>query len=241
VKKSIVLIDESKHNCKKFLQFFEPYFMIELHTNGLQGLISAVELRPSVVIINHSLLNVNSLELCRSIRQQLNTIIIIVGDDLDAAEIVKYYRAGANDVYVGQPHFDILHCKMNVMLNLESHIKSDEAGEHRVGSLVLNRENFKVEYENKELGFTKKEFSILWYLAGRQGSVVSREDLIKGVWSYAHLEDDRMIDTHLNRIRKKFKQYHIDLLIKTVWGIGYTLQTEGKNEVEMAQLKRVAK
>ncbi|MHC0038275.1 response regulator transcription factor [Pseudoneobacillus sp. C159] len=240
MKKGIVLIDENRQNCKKFLQFFEPYFMIDLHTNGLQGLISAVELRPSVVVINHSLLNVNSLELCRSIRQQLNTIIIIVGDDLGDEDIVKYYRAGANDVYLGnQLNYAILHCKINVMLNLESHHKIDEAGEYRVGELVLRKENFKVEYEDKELGFTKKEFSILWYLAEKQGSVVSREDLIKGVWSYAHLEDDRMIDTHLNRIRKKFKQYHIDLMIKTVWGIGYTLQTEGKNEA--TPLKRVAK
>lgn len=231
MRKKLVFIEEDFLNCKKFLQFFESYFTVNSYQNGLQGLISAIELKPDVVIINHSLLNVNSLELCRQIQQQLNTIIIIVGGPLNEEQIIKYYKAGANDVYLQQMSYSILLCKINVLLGLESSRRNDDEKVFQFGSLILNKENYKVLYENKELNFTRKEFSIIWLLVQKQGTVVSREDLIKGVWSYAHLDDDRMIDTHLNRIRKKLKQHHINLKIKTVWGIGYTLENEEKSEV----------
>ena len=57
-----------------------------------------------------------------------------------------------------------------------------------------------------------------------KNQIVSRNELLKIVWSYDHLGDDRMIDTHLNRIRKKLHEYSQSIVIKTVWGIGYKLE-----------------
>jgi DNA-binding response OmpR family regulator len=92
---------------------------------------------------------------------------------------------------------------------------------------------FKVHYDKKVLNFTKKEFSILWTLVKKQDEVVTREELLRVVWSYEHLDDDRMIDTHLNRIRKKLKQNSININIKTVWGIGYKLHVDENETVDI--------
>jgi DNA-binding response OmpR family regulator len=226
VEKKILIIEEDNQSCTKLLQFFESYFSVNSYNNGLQGLISAIEWRPNVVIINHSLLNVNSIELCRQIRQKLQSIIVIIGKPLTEEQTIKYFEAGADDVLINPISYPILHCKIRVLLD---HIASKKSGEEEViqfGKLVMNRNNYKVHFEKKELNFTKKEFAILWILAKKQDVVVTREELLKVVWSYEHLDDDRMIDTHLNRIRKKLKQNQINLTIKTVWGIGYKLQGE---------------
>jgi DNA-binding response OmpR family regulator len=238
MRRRILLIEEDLQDCKKFAQFFDSYFSVSYFTNGLQGLISAIETKPNIVIINHSLLNVSSIELCRQIQQQLKTMIIITGDALSDEQMIKFYKAGANDV-IQQVSHAVLLCKINVLLNLDTVNKDDLQKVYHFGKLRLSKENYKVHYDNKELNFTRKEFSILWLLANKQDSVVSREELIKGVWSYAHLDDDRMIDTHLNRIRKKLKQQNINMLIKTVWGIGYILQSEMAN-TEAAPLKKIA-
>jgi DNA-binding response OmpR family regulator len=238
MRRRILLIEENLQNCKEFFQFFESYFSVSFFNNGLQGLISAVETKPNILILNHSLVNVNSVELCRQIQQQMNTIIIVVGEALTDEQIIKFYKAGANDV-IQHVSYPVLLCKLNVLLNLDSMKHKDEQKIYQFGKLRLNKETYKVYYDNKELTFTRKEFSILWLLANKPDSVVSREELIKGVWSYAHLDDDRMIDTHLNRIRKKLKQENINMLIKTVWGIGYILQSEQSN-TEVTPLKKIA-
>lgn len=73
----------------------------------------------------------------------------------------------------------------------------------------------------KKFCFTSTEFSILWLLVSKQDIVVTRSELVKVVWSYEHVDDDQMVDMHLNRLRKKLKQYEMNLSIKSVWVIGY--------------------
>ncbi|WP_053365179.1 response regulator transcription factor [Bacillus sp. FJAT-27245] len=232
MEKKILIIEEDSQRCAKLLQFFGSYFSVTSYNNGLQGLISAIEWRPNVVIINHSLIDVNSIELCRQIRQKFQTIIIILGKPLPEDQIIKYFEAGADDVVLNPISYPVLLCKIKVLLDLVSMKRSGEEEVIQFGKLKMNRNNYKVYHGKKELNFTKKEFAILWILAKKQDVVVTREELLKVVWSYEHLEDDRMIDTHLNRIRKKLKQNEVNLTIKTVWGIGYKLQNEEVDVVE---------
>ena len=230
MEKKILIIEEDMQSCVGLMQFFESNFSVNSYNNGLQGLISAIEWKPNVIIINHSLLNVNSLELCRQIRQKLQSIIVIIGKQLTEEQIIKYFNAGADAVEISPISYPVLHCKIRVLLDHTSSKGSNDDEIIQVGKLTMNRSAQKAHYGKKEMNVTKKEFLILWTLAQKQGSVVTREELLKVVWSYEHLDDDRMIDTHLNRIRKKLKSNHINLTIKTVWGIGYKLQN---NEVEI--------
>jgi DNA-binding response OmpR family regulator len=236
MEKKILIIEEDNQSCVRLMQFFESYFSVNSYNNGLQGLISAIEWKPNVVIINHSLLDVNSIELCRQIRQKLQTIIVIIGKPLTEEQIIKYFEAGADDVFINPISYPILHCKIKVLLDHAASKKSIEEEVIQFGKLVMNRKTYKVHYEKKELNLTKKEFLILWTLVKKQDVVVTREELLKVVWSYEHLDDDRMIDTHLNRIRKKLKQNQLKLTIKTVWGIGYKLQTEEMAEGEPVEM-----
>jgi DNA-binding response OmpR family regulator len=232
VNKKILLIEEDRQNSRKFMQYFEKSFTVSAYHDGLQGLIKAMEWKPDIVIINHSLVNVNSIELCRQIHQQLHTIIIIIGGALKESDIVEFFHAGAYEVFTGSLSYPVLHCKLRVLLNLEASVRKEDLGAvYKIGRLTMYKNGYKVLQGNKELKFTRKEFSVLWILAKKHNTVVTREELLQLVWSSTHSEDDRMIDTHVNRIRKKLKQHSINLNIKTVWGIGYALQCEELKEV----------
>jgi DNA-binding response OmpR family regulator len=236
VSKKILLIEEDFQNSRKFMQFFEKSFTVKTYHNGLQGLIKATEWKPNIVIINHSLVNVKSIELCRQIYKQLHVIIIVIGDALKETDIVAFYHAGANEVCVGPISYPVLRCKLRVLLNLDTSERLEDIDAmNQVGRFTMFKKENKILYGNKEMKFTRKEFSILWLLAKRQNTVVTREELLEYVWSSSHIEDDRTIDTHLNRIRKKLKQYAISITIKTVWGIGYSLKSEDLKEgIKMA-------
>jgi DNA-binding response OmpR family regulator len=236
VDKKILVLTEDSQNCNKLLKLLNTYYKTNSYNNGLQGLVNAIEWKPDVVIINHSLLDVNSIELCRQIHQQLKTIIIIIGESLNEHEIIHYYNAGACDVYLGPISNLVLLCKIKVLLNIPRPNKLEDE-QCQYGKLVMYKKNYKIIFRSKELKFTKKEFSILWNLLKKHDSVVTREELVKYVWKYGNIEDDRFIDTHLNRIRKKLKQYNINFTIKTVWGIGYKLNFE---EVDNLKLKMIA-
>jgi DNA-binding response OmpR family regulator len=88
------------------------------------------------------------------------------------------------------------------------------------------QECYRAYIHDQDLILTRKEFTILWLLAKKPGQIISRVELLRRVWGYHLMDDDRMIDTHLNRLRKKLHGEPPSIRIKTVWGIGYQLETD---------------
>ncbi|WP_088044175.1 response regulator transcription factor [Bacillus sp. EAC] len=226
MEKRMLVIHENHEISIEIMNYFQELFTIQCFSSGLQGLVKAIDWKPNIIILSSSLQNVDSVELCRQLRESLNTILFIYSSDLTDHQKMNYYSSGADDIVEFPMNLDILNCKLQV--HLKHHIINEfkEEDKIRFGNLVMNKLTYKIHYEDRELSFTRKEFAILWLLVSRQEIVVTRSELVKVVWSYEHVDDDRMVDTHLNRLRKKLKQYEMNLSIKTVWGIGYKLQHE---------------
>ena len=73
--------------------------------------------------------------------------------------------------------------------------------------------------------FTPLEFDIVWYLAKRQGNVVSSEELFEAVWKEKYLDNNNTVMAHIARIRDKMHEMpRKPKFIKTVWGVGYTIE-----------------
>lgn len=227
LEKKLLIMEQDCQVSIHLEQFFDSFFSVSSFNNGLQGLVKTIELKPEVIILDHSLLNIDSLDLCRQIRQSVNSIIMVIGKTITEERVLEYYEAGADDVIVFPINYKILLYKIKSKLSRSNLTQPKEEQVDNIikyGNLTLNRNTFKTYYNKVEYAFTKKEFSILWTLVKHQDEIVTRAELLKVVWSYDHFDDDRMIDTHLNRMRKKLKQHNINFTIKTVWGIGYKLQ-----------------
>ena len=77
----------------------------------------------------------------------------------------------------------------------------------------------------EELSLTPLEFSILWYLCRRRGRVVSSEELFEAVWSEKYLDSNNTVMSHIARLREKMHEpSRRPRFIKTVWGVGYTIE-----------------
>lgn len=100
--------------------------------------------------------------------------------------------------------------------NGQSSIKCDK--------LEIDFKQYRVTNHGVDLGLTPKEFSLLWYLMKHRGQVLSREQLLEGVWGYDSIGSSRIIDIHISHLRDKLESNPQDpTWIKTVRGFGYIL------------------
>ncbi|HEM2818440.1 TPA: response regulator transcription factor [Streptococcus suis] len=88
-----------------------------------------------------------------------------------------------------------------------------------IGAILIQPISGAVYMEEEEVQLTKKEYEVLLYLAKRRGKIVSRDNLMMGIWGYTEL-DSRVLDNHIKNIRKKLPS----LPLKTVVGRGYQIE-----------------
>ena len=90
-------------------------------------------------------------------------------------------------------------------------------------NLIVNRTNYSVIYNGKELVMPPKELELLYFLASQPNQVFTREQLLDHIWGYEYVGDTRTVDVHIKRLREKIKDQD-NWAIRTVWGIGYKFE-----------------
>lgn len=229
MQRKMMILEEDAQRSRELREFFQPYYEVDIAQDGVEGLVKAIQSKPDVVLMNHNLPKLSGIEVCKQLRQHSTTILFILGDQLNVEERIMCFEAGADDVVEITTHPREILCRIQVLLRRASQpVEQTEGHIVHFGPLTMNKLTHKAYIDGQEVNFTRKEFAILWVLVNKQNEVVSRNELLRAVWSYDHLGDDRMIDTHLNRTRKKLYQYTQDIAIKTVWGVGYKIE---KNNV----------
>lgn len=99
------------------------------------------------------------------------------------------------------------------------------ADQDKIMGLTINKNSRKCFLFEKELQLTPIEFSILWYLCGHQGIVVPSEELFEAVWKEKYFNNNNTVMAHIGRLREKMKEpARNPKFIKTVWGVGYTIE-----------------
>ncbi|MBQ3107429.1 MAG: response regulator transcription factor, partial [Firmicutes bacterium] len=101
--------------------------------------------------------------------------------------------------------------------------KETESYEFR--GLSISRNSHKCTLNGAELSLTPIEFNILWYLCVNKGKVVSSEELFEAVWGEKYLDSNNTVMAHIARLREKMKEPpRRPRFIKTIWGVGYTIE-----------------
>lgn len=108
--------------------------------------------------------------------------------------------------------------------NTQSPRNRKEHSSVKCDNLEIDFKQYRVTNDGIDLGLTPKEFSLLWYLMKHRGQVLSREQLLEGVWGYDTIGSSRIIDIHISHFRDKLETNPQDpTWIKTVRGFGYIL------------------
>ncbi len=112
-----------------------------------------------------------------------------------------------------------------VRYNHAASVENDMASEYDIRGLVINKDTHKCTLYEKEVILTPIEFSILWYLCENRGKVISSEELFEKVWGEKFLDNNNTVMAHIGRLREKLNEpARKPKFVKTVWGVGYTVE-----------------
>jgi two-component system response regulator ChvI len=163
----------------------------------------------------------------RRVRQQSDMPVIFLTSKDEEIDELFGLKMGADD-YVAKPFSQRLVVE-RVKAVLRRFAPKDSQGSEAEAARILERGNLKLDperhtchWENKPVTLTVTEFLILQALASRPGVVKTRDALMDAAYDDQVYVDDRTIDSHIKRLRKKFKQVDDDFdVIETLYGVGY--------------------
>lgn len=181
-----------------------------------------------LAILDVMLPDMDGFSLCRRIREKhLFPIIMLTAKIADADKIMGL-TLGADD-YLTKP-FNPLELLARVKTQLRRYTRynaprEDPGDEIDIRGLTISRASHRCALYGREIALTPLEFSILWYLCAHQGRVVSSEELFEAVWGERYIDANNTVMTHIARLREKLGEPgRRPKFIKTVWGVGYTIE-----------------
>ena len=164
------------------------------------------------------------------IREYSSIPIIILSAKSEDTDKILGLNIGADD-YICKP-FNPLELVARVKTQLRRYTRYNpregtvqEVTEYDFRGLQISKATHKCVLFGEELALTPLEFSILWYLCEHRGNVVSSEELFEHVWGEAFMDSNNTVMSHIARLREKMHEpSRKPKFIKTVWGVGYTIE-----------------
>lgn len=157
-----------------------------------------------LIILDVMMPKMDGWSVCRRIRENSEVAIIMLTSRQDDSDKLLGYELGV-DEYVTKPiNTKVLLAKSERMLERFSHNSFGGKKEIiEVNGIEINKDAYTVKIDGKEVEFAPKEYELLVYLIENQGRVLSREKILDAIWGYDYFGDDRVVDTHIKKIRKK--------------------------------------
>jgi two-component system response regulator MtrA len=189
--------------------------------DGESGLAAAAHERPHVVLLDVMLPGIDGFEVCRRLRTQSQTPIIMLTARSDDMDVVAGLEAGADD-YVTKPvQPRVLDARIKAVLRRAAPALSPS--ERAVfGNLTIDRTTLVVTKAGQVVELTPTELRLLLELSSGPGRVLSREQLLRSVWEQDYLGDSRLVDACVQRLRAKIEDLPAEpQLLQTVRGFGY--------------------
>ncbi|WP_412758792.1 response regulator transcription factor [Metabacillus fastidiosus] len=181
-------------------------------------------LNPEFIILDLTLPDIDGIELCRQIREEVDTPILILsarGSDTDKVLGLGY---GADDYMTKPFSFTELVARINAHLRRFESLEKKKENDSilQFGKNVIDKSAYKVTVDSKAVSLSAKEFELLYFLAKHKNQVFTKTQLLDAVWGYTNYGDENTITVYVRRIREKFE---IDpsnpKYLKTIWGVGY--------------------
>ena len=195
-------------------------FRVTATGDGRDGLIRFRQGTFDLVVLDVMLPSLDGFEVCREIRSESQTPIVMLSARDELHDIVVGLELGADD-YVTKP-FELpeLAARIKAVLRRSAAGPTDTA--ISVDDLEIDPGAFSVRRRGEDLALTATEFRLLLELARRPKPVFTRELLLELVWNYDYLGDSRLVDVAVQRLRAKIEDDPKQpKLIKTVRGVGY--------------------
>ena len=200
-------------------------FDVEVANDGLIGYQKAMEEDYNLVILDLMLPGMDGFEICRKLREEKNTPIIMVSAKKDDIDKIRGLGLGADD-YMTKPFSPSeLVARVKAHLSRYERLIGSAAEVNKVieiRGLKIDTTARRVWVNGQEKAFTTKEFDLLTFLASHPNHVYTKDELFSEIWDMESIGDIATVTVHIKKIREKIEmdtsnpQY-----IETIWGVGY--------------------
>ena len=229
---NITLVDDDENIVVSVSLALESHgHVVQAFYDGASGLAALESDPPDLAILDVKMPRLDGMEVLRRLRQTSNTPVIILTSKDDEIDELLGFNLGADD-YIHKPFSQRLLIERVKAVLRRAHPEDDDAGGPaggavadraiKRGRLTLDPARHDCLWEGKPVRLTVTEFLLLQSLAQRPGFVKSRDNLMDAAYEDQVYVDDRTIDSHIKRMRKKFREVDNRFdAIETLYGVGY--------------------
>ncbi|PNZ67315.1 response regulator transcription factor [Staphylococcus croceilyticus] len=216
-----ILIVEDEQNLARFLELELTHdnYNVDIEYEGQAGLDKALNNSYDLIILDLMLPNINGLEICRRVRQEQTTPIIIITAKSDTYDKVTGLDYGADDYIVKPFEIEELFARIRAVLR-----RQPQKDIIDINGIKIDIDAFKVTVNGEQLDLTKTEYDLLYVLATNRNHVLQREQILNHVWGYDSEVETNVVDVYIRYLRNKLKPFGKEKTIETVRGVGYVIR-----------------
>ena len=222
---TIALVDDDQNILASLSAALEDEgYSVDTYMDGVEALDGIARRPVDLAILDIKMPRMDGMELLGNLRKKNNLPVIFLTSKDDEIDEVMGLRMGADD-YIKKPFSQRLLLE-RIRAVLRRHepgeIEHDKKDVLRRGDLILDSSRHLCTWKDKQVNLTVTEFLLVEALARRPGHVKNRDQLIDAAYGEHIYVDDRTIDSHIKRLRRKFKNEDEEFAeIETLYGVGY--------------------
>ncbi len=226
-KQRVLVVDDDPNVCDLLYSYFEKAGIdARCAVDGQAALTCAQEYIPDLVVLDIMLPEMDGLEVLRELRRTRNVPVIALSARAEEVDRILGLEMGADD-YVTKPFSprELLARVKAILRRASLSPTQEEAQVLNIQGLAVSRVSREVKIGDTRIDLTPKEFDLLWHFAANRNRVFTREQLLEQVWSYQEFfGDERTVDQHVKRLRRKIQIEGSPCRITTIWGVGYKFE-----------------
>lgn len=223
-----VLIVEDDRNIADLLRLYleKEGYTVVIAPDGMRGVEQFRTVHPSLVLLDVMLPGLDGWGVCRAIRAESQTPIIMLTAKSETEDKVNGLKQGADD-YITKP-FEMKEVLARIEAVLRRSGIEPEKSRRRLefDKLVIDMDAFELTVDGKKVPTPLKEMELLYHLASTPNRVYTRNQLLDEVWGFDYFGDTRTVDVHIKRLREKLEGVSDQWDLKTVWSVGYKFEVK---------------
>ena len=223
-----VLIVEDDRNIADLLRLYleKEGYTVVIAQDGMRGVEQFRTVHPSLVLLDVMLPGLDGWGVCRAIRAESQTPIIMLTAKSETEDKVNGLKQGADD-YITKP-FEMKEVLARIEAVLRRSGIEPEKSRRRLefDKLVIDMDAFELTVDGKKVPTPPKEMELLYHLASTPNRVYTRNQLLDEVWGFDYFGDTRTVDVHIKRLREKLEGVSDQWDLKTVWSVGYKFEVK---------------
>ena len=219
-----ILMVEDENSISDFIKVELEYegYSVCIKEDGREGLEEALKNEYDLIILDIMLPSMNGFEICRRIKREKITPIIMLSARDSVMDKVNGLQIGADD-YISKPFaIEELLARIEVVFRRQYNLNDSIV---KFKDIVIDRRSRIVKKNNNEINLTNKEYELLMILIDNKDKVVTREELLDKIWGYGYEPETNVTDVYIRYLRLKLDNRNKEEYIQTVRSVGYIMRS----------------